>query len=67
LSSNVSAIHLGVGLSGITGGLVVSGAGVLALPPIAASLDATALVLLASRRSRTGLAMSPACELAVER
>jgi predicted MFS family arabinose efflux permease len=69
LSLNVSAIYLGVGLSGITGGLVVSGAGVLALPPIAASLGATALVLLvlASRRSRTGLAMSPACELAVER
>lgn len=52
LSLNASAIYLGVGLSGVFGGLVINVAGILVLPPIAAVVAVGALVLLvlASRR-----------------
>jgi predicted MFS family arabinose efflux permease len=46
LSLNASAIYLGVGLSGVFGGFVVSGVGILALPPTAAIAGVGALVLL---------------------
>ncbi|OLR93735.1 MFS transporter [Actinokineospora bangkokensis] len=46
LSVNASAIYLGVGLSGVFGGLVIGTAGILALAPIAACVGALALVLL---------------------
>ncbi|MEU5691200.1 MFS transporter [Actinosynnema sp. NPDC020468] len=46
LSLNASAIYLGVGLSGVFGGLVISWVGLLPLPPIAALLAVVALVLL---------------------
>ncbi|MBP2324391.1 putative MFS family arabinose efflux permease [Kibdelosporangium banguiense] len=46
LSLNASAIYLGVGLSGVFGGVVISSAGLLALPPIAAAVAAISLVLL---------------------
>jgi predicted MFS family arabinose efflux permease len=46
LSVNASAIYLGVGLSGVFGGLVISSAGVLVLPPIAAIVASISLVLL---------------------
>ncbi|CCH35008.1 MFS transporter [Actinosynnema sp. NPDC047251] len=46
LSLNASAIYLGVGLSGVLGGLVISWVGLLPLAPIAASLAVVALVLL---------------------
>jgi DHA1 family inner membrane transport protein len=40
LSLNASAIYLGVGLSGIVGGIVLTQAGPMALPPVAAALTA---------------------------
>lgn len=46
LSLNASAIYLGVGLSGVVGGLVVSWFGVVPLAPIAALPALVALVLL---------------------
>ncbi|MEU4446632.1 MFS transporter [Actinosynnema sp. NPDC050801] len=46
LSLNASAIYLGVGLSGVVGGLVISWAGLLPLAPIAALLALVALVML---------------------
>ncbi|WP_026423717.1 MFS transporter [Actinokineospora inagensis] len=46
LSVNASAIYLGVGLSGVVGGLVISSWGVLVLPPIAAAVAALSFVLL---------------------
>jgi predicted MFS family arabinose efflux permease len=46
LSLNASAIYLGVGLSGVVGGLVISWVGLLPLAPIAASLALVALVML---------------------
>ncbi|MBB5954995.1 putative MFS family arabinose efflux permease [Saccharothrix tamanrassetensis] len=46
LSLNASAIYLGVGLSGVLGGLVISWVGLLPLAPIAALLAVVALVLL---------------------
>ncbi|MFD7656258.1 MFS transporter [Actinosynnema sp. NPDC059797] len=46
LSLNASAIYLGVGLSGVVGGLVVSRVGVVPLAPIAAVPALVALVLL---------------------
>lgn len=54
LSLNASAIYLGVGLSGLFGGLVINGFGVLALPPIAAvvALVAVGLLVLVSRPVR---------------
>lgn len=57
LSVNASAIYLGVGLSGVFGGLVVDWAGVVALPPIAAVVASGALVLLvlAGRPHRGGV------------
>jgi predicted MFS family arabinose efflux permease len=55
LSLNASAIYLGVGLSGVFGGLVIGTVGIVPLPPIAALLALAAMVLLiqATRRSRT--------------
>ncbi|MEV0678396.1 MFS transporter [Actinosynnema sp. NPDC050436] len=46
LSLNASAIYLGVGLSGVLGGLVISWVGLLPLAPIAATPAVLALVLL---------------------
>ncbi|WP_158844562.1 MFS transporter [Saccharothrix deserti] len=46
LSLNASAIYLGVGLSGVVGGLVISWVGLLPLAPIAALLALVALVML---------------------
>jgi predicted MFS family arabinose efflux permease len=46
LSLNASAIYLGVGLSGVFGGLVISSAGLLALAPIAAAVALISLVLV---------------------
>jgi predicted MFS family arabinose efflux permease len=53
LSLNASAIYLGVGLSGVFGGVVISAAGLLALAPIAAAVALISLVLvfLNTRRS----------------
>jgi predicted MFS family arabinose efflux permease len=46
LSLNASAIYLGVGLSGVVGGLVISWVGLLPLAPIASLLALAALVML---------------------
>ncbi|MEU4740862.1 MFS transporter [Actinosynnema sp. NPDC023658] len=46
LSLNASAIYLGVGLSGVLGGLVISWVGLLPLAPISALLALMALVML---------------------
>ncbi|MBM7776168.1 putative MFS family arabinose efflux permease [Actinokineospora baliensis] len=46
LSINASAIYLGVGLSGVVGGLVIDGWGVVALPPVAAAVASLSFVLL---------------------
>jgi predicted MFS family arabinose efflux permease len=46
LSLNASAIYLGVGLSGVFGGVVISSAGLLALAPIAAAVALISLVLV---------------------
>ena len=46
LSLNASAIYLGVGLSGVVGGLVISWFGLVPLAPIAALLAVVALVML---------------------
>jgi DHA1 family purine base/nucleoside efflux pump-like MFS transporter len=46
LSLNASAIYLGAGLSGLLGGLVISGVGVLVLPVVAAGLATTGLILM---------------------
>jgi MFS transporter, DHA1 family, purine base/nucleoside efflux pump len=53
LSLNASAIYLGVGLSGVFGGVIINSVGLLALAPIAAAVAAFSLVLLvlASRPS----------------
>lgn len=54
LSLNASAIYLGVGLSGVFGGLVISSVGIRALPPIAGivALLAAGLLVLVSRPVR---------------
>jgi predicted MFS family arabinose efflux permease len=49
LSVNASAIYLGVGLSGVFGGLVITHVGLLALPPIAALIALGALGLLVAQ------------------
>jgi predicted MFS family arabinose efflux permease len=59
LSLNASAIYLGVGLSSVSGGAVVSMVGVTALPPVAAIAALVAGVLLV-------LALRPVREPAVE-
>lgn len=59
LSLNASAIYLGVGLSGLAGGLVVDQAGIQALPPVAAIAAVGAVVLLV-------LGLRPVRETAVE-
>jgi predicted MFS family arabinose efflux permease len=46
LSLNASAIYLGIGLSGVVGGLVIDSAGVLALPAISAILGVASTALL---------------------
>ncbi|GLZ39059.1 MFS transporter [Actinokineospora sp. NBRC 105648] len=46
LSVNASAIYLGVGLSGVVGGVVIDSLGILALPPIAAAVASLSFVLL---------------------
>ncbi len=54
LSLNASAIYLGVGISGLFGGLVIDTVGITLLPPIAGALALVAFGLLvhANRRSR---------------
>lgn len=54
LSLNASAIYLGVGLSGLFGGLVIDTVGITLLPPIAGvlALAAFGLLIRASRRPR---------------
>jgi predicted MFS family arabinose efflux permease len=54
LSLNASAIYLGVGMSGVLGGVVINVAGLLALPFVAAvvALGSMALLVLASRPVR---------------
>jgi predicted MFS family arabinose efflux permease len=53
LSLNASAIYLGVGLSGVVGGAVLSGGGSLLLPEIAALLTAAgAAVVVIGWRAR---------------
>jgi predicted MFS family arabinose efflux permease len=54
LSLNASAIYLGVGLSGVLGGVVINVTGILALPLVAAvvAVGALGLLVLASRPVR---------------
>ncbi len=54
LSLNASAIYLGVGLSGVFGGLVIGAVGIRALPPVAAvgAVVAFLLLVLVSRPVR---------------
>jgi predicted MFS family arabinose efflux permease len=59
LSLNASAIYLGVGLSGLSGGAVISLVGIGSLPPAAAVAALAALVLLV-------LVLRPVREPAVE-
>jgi predicted MFS family arabinose efflux permease len=59
LSLNASAIYLGVGLSGLSGGMVIDLVGIRALPQVAAVAAAAAVVLLV-------LGLRPARERAVE-
>jgi predicted MFS family arabinose efflux permease len=59
LSLNASAIYLGVGLSGLSGGFVIDQLGILALPPAAAIAALGAIVLLV-------LALRPVRDVAVE-
>jgi predicted MFS family arabinose efflux permease len=47
LAMNAAAIYLGIGLSGVTGGLVISFSGTLALGPVAAVIAAAALAVFA--------------------
>jgi DHA1 family purine base/nucleoside efflux pump-like MFS transporter len=54
LSLNASAIYFGAGLSGVVGGLVVSGPGVHALPFVGAAIGVVAVAVFAVS-SRTGL------------
>jgi predicted MFS family arabinose efflux permease len=53
LSLNASAIYLGVGLSGVFGGVVINSVGLLALAPIAAAVASLSfiLVIVATRSS----------------
>jgi predicted MFS family arabinose efflux permease len=59
LSLNASAIYLGVGLSGLSGGMVIDLVGIRALPQVAAFAAAAAVVLLV-------LGLRPVREVAVE-
>jgi len=59
LSLNASAIYLGVGLSGLSGGVVIDLVGISALPQVAAFAAAAAVVLLV-------LGLRPVREPAVE-
>ncbi|RLK61733.1 MFS transporter [Actinokineospora cianjurensis] len=54
LSINASAIYLGVGLSGVVGGLVIDSWGVVALPPVAAAVASLSFVLLVLAGRRDG-------------
>ncbi|MBW4716092.1 MFS transporter [Saccharothrix obliqua] len=54
LSLNASAIYLGIGLSGVVGGVVISWVGLLPLAPIASLLAVVALVLLLFLRPGQG-------------
>ncbi|WP_116041293.1 MFS transporter [Amycolatopsis palatopharyngis] len=62
LSLNASAIYLGVGLSGVVGGIVLTNAGPTALPPVAAALTAVGglVVLLFGWRSPARAQSAPA-------
>ncbi|HEX6345716.1 MFS transporter [Umezawaea sp.] len=53
LSLNASAIYLGVGLSGVFGGLVIDSVGITLLPPIAGVLALVAFGLLVHARRVT--------------
>ncbi|WP_206787873.1 MFS transporter [Amycolatopsis sp. MtRt-6] len=52
LSLNASAIYLGVGLSGVVGGAVLSSGGPLLLPEVAAALTLVALLLVGAAWGR---------------
>jgi predicted MFS family arabinose efflux permease len=54
LAMNASAIYLGVGLSGVAGGLVISFSSTIALGPIAAAVTVLALVVFALQPSFAG-------------
>lgn len=61
LALNASAIFVGVGLSGVVGGLIIDTVGVRGLPPVSAVLGVIALaVLLIVRRAGTRTAGRPA-------
>ncbi|SDD35066.1 MFS transporter [Actinokineospora iranica] len=68
LSLNASAIYLGVGLSGVFGGLVISLWGILALAPVAAAVGAVALAMLVTsgRPPEQAPAAEPAAALAAK-
>ncbi|TCO65505.1 MFS transporter [Actinocrispum wychmicini] len=55
LAVNAAAIYLGIGLSGVAGGLVIEFSGTRALGPVAAAVAAVALVVLvvATQRSES--------------
>ncbi|MGI5128490.1 MFS transporter [Pseudonocardia sp. CA-107938] len=64
LSLNASAIYFGAGLSGVVGGLVVSGPGVAVLPIVGAALGLVGgAVFVASSRSRARVEREPAVSL----
>ena len=52
LSLNASAIYLGVGLSGVVGGAVLTSGGPLLLPEVAAGLTLVALLLVGAAWGR---------------
>lgn len=59
LAMNAAAIYLGIGLSGVTGGLVLEFSGTLALGPVAAVIALAALVVfIAASRRQDSLARS---------
>ncbi|RSM61791.1 MFS transporter [Kibdelosporangium aridum] len=59
LAMNAAAIYLGIGLSGVTGGLVLEFSGTLALGPVAAVIALAALVVfIAASRGQDSLARS---------
>lgn len=61
LSVNTSALYLGIGLSGVFGGVVIVTAGITALPLIAAAVGAVGLLLLiVARKDASAAARSTA-------
>lgn len=60
LSANTSALYLGIGLSGVFGGVVSATAGITALPPISAVVGAIGLLLLLFAGRTETVAVRPA-------